>query len=55
MPPRARTTKPGRRGRPPKSIPKLNADADAIARAVFSAVRSPDPKRRIRKRTAKNG
>ena len=44
-------TKP--RGRPSKPIPKLGASPEKIARAVFSAVKKPDPKLRIaRKRTA---
>ena len=40
------------RGRPPRPIPKLGASPEKIARAVFSAVKKPDPKLRIaRKRT----
>ena len=39
-------------GRPPKPIPKLGASPEKIAKAVFSAVKKPDPKLRIaRKRT----
>ena len=47
-------TKPKRgRGRPPKEIPKLGASPEKIAKAVFSAVKKPDPKFRIaRKRMA---
>ena len=45
------TKKP--RGRPPKPVPNLGASPEKIARAVFSAVKKPDPKLRIaRKRTA---
>ena len=46
-------TKPKRgRGPPPKEIPQLDASPKKIARAVFSAVKRPDPKLRIaRKRT----
>ncbi len=44
--------KPKPRGRPSKPIPKLGASPEKIARAVFSAVKKPDPKLRIvRKRT----
>ena len=43
-------TKPKRgRGRPPKEIPKLGASPEKIAKAVFSAVKKPDPSRRIGK------
>ena len=43
---------PKPRGRPPKPIPKLDASPEMIARAVFSAVKKPDPNLRIaRKRT----
>ena len=31
------------RGRPPKEVPKLNASPEKIARAIFSAVKPPDP------------
>ena len=37
------------RGRPPKPIPKLGASPEKIAKAVFSAVKKPDPKLRIGK------
>ena len=37
------------RGRPPKPISKLGASPKKIARAVFSAVKPPDPSRRIGK------
>ena len=44
--------KPKPRGRPSKPIPKLDASPEKIARAVFSAVKKPDPQLRIaRKRT----
>ena len=48
------TTKPvpKPRGRPSRLIPKLGASPEKIAKAVFSAVKKPDPKLRIvRKRT----
>jgi len=34
------------RGRPPKEVPKLNASPEQIARAIFSAVKPPDPETR---------
>ncbi len=34
------------RGRPPKPIPKVDASPEQIARAIFSAVKPPDPSRR---------
>lgn len=37
------------RGRPSKLIPKLGASPEKIARAVFSAVKPPEPSRRIGK------
>ena len=40
------------RGRPPKKIPKLNATPEKAARAIFSAVKTPDPKLRTGKRKA---
>lgn len=44
------TEKPKRgRGRPPKEIPKLGASPERIARAFFSAVKPPDPSRRVGK------
>ena len=43
------TAKPKPRGRPSKPIPKLGAAPEKIARAVFSAVKKPDPSRRIGK------
>ena len=41
------TPKP--RGRQSKPIPKLAASPEKIARAVFSAVKKPDPSRRVGK------
>ena len=38
------------RGRPTKPIPKLDASPEKIARAMFSAAKPPDPKKRITKR-----
>lgn len=38
------------RGRPPKEVPKLDASPEKIARAMFSAAKPPDPKKRITKR-----
>ena len=43
---------PRPRGRPPKPIPKLSATPEQAARAIFSAVKPPDPKRRARRRKA---
>ena len=37
---------PKPRGRPAKPIPKLGASPEKIARAVFSAVKKPDPELR---------
>ena len=46
------TAKSKPRGRQSKPIPKLGAPPAKIARAVFSAVKKPDPNLRIaRKRT----
>ena len=47
---------PKPRGRPPKPIPNLDVSPDKIAKAVFSAVKKPDPSRRIgkAKQTAKS-
>ena len=42
-------TKRGR-GRPPKKVPKLNTSPEKAARAIFSAVKPPDLKRRVGKR-----
>ncbi|MDE0531178.1 MAG: hypothetical protein OXI01_06980 [Albidovulum sp.] len=36
------TAKRGR-GRPPKPIPKIYATPEQIARAIFSAIKPPDP------------
>jgi hypothetical protein len=46
------TTKPINprpRGRPPKPIPKLNVTPERAARAIFSAVKPPDPTIRVQK------
>ena len=43
------TAMPKPRGRPSKPIPKLGASPEKIARAVFSAVKKPDPSRRVGK------
>ena len=37
------------RGRPPKPLPKINASPEEVARAMFSAVKPPDPSIRIQK------
>ena len=37
------------RGRPPKPILKLNATPERAARAIFSAVKPPDPSIRVQK------
>ncbi len=36
-------TNPRPRGRPPKPIPKIEASPERVARAIFSAVKPPDP------------
>ena len=43
------------RGRPPKTIPKINVSPERVARAMFSAVKPPDPGKRVvkPKRSAK--
>lgn len=38
-----------RRGRPPKPLPKIDGTPEQIASAMFSAVKPPDPSRRIAK------
>ncbi len=38
------------RGRPETRIIKLNATPEQAARAIFSAVKPPDPTRRIKKK-----
>ena len=43
----AEPTKP--RGRPPKALPKIDARPERIARAMFSAVKRPNPSIRILK------
>lgn len=44
------------RGRPPKPIPRLDATPERAARAIFSAVKPPNPKLRkpSQKRPAKS-
>ncbi len=37
------------RGRPPKPLPKINASPERVARAMFSAVKKPDPSIRVQK------
>ena len=37
------------RGRPPKPLPKIDASPERVARAMFSAVKKPDPSIRILK------
>ncbi len=46
------TTKPVNtrpRGRPPKPIPKIATSPERVARAIFSAVKKPDPSIRVQK------
>ena len=40
------TEKPKARGRPPKEIPKIDATPEDAARAIFSAVKPADPRKR---------
>ena len=40
---------PRPRGRPPKPIPKIEASPERVARAIFSAVKPPDPSIRVTK------
>ena len=40
---------PRPRGRPPKPIPRIEASPDRVARAIFSAVKPPDPTIRVQK------
>ena len=37
------------RGRPPKPLPKIEASPERVARALFSAVKKPDPSIRLEK------
>ncbi len=37
------------RGRPPKPMPRIEASPEEIARAMFSAVKPPDPSIRVQK------
>ena len=37
------------RGRPPKPIPRIEASPERAARALFSAVKKPDPTIRVQK------
>jgi len=32
-----------KRGRPPKKIPRIDASPERVARAMFAAVKPPDP------------
>ena len=41
------TTRP--RGLPPKPIPRIEASPERAARAIFSAVKPPDPSIRVQK------
>ena len=41
------------RGRPPKPIPRIEASPERVARAIFSAVKPPDPSIRIPKTHAR--
>jgi len=43
------TEKPRPRGRPPKSIRKIDATPEEAARAIFSAVKPADPGKRMAK------
>ena len=40
---------PRPRGRPPKPIPDLGVTPERAARAIFSAVKKPDPTIRVQK------
>lgn len=40
---------PRPRGRPPKPIPRIEANPERVARAIFSAVKPADPTIRIQK------
>lgn len=40
---------PRPRGRPPKPIPRIEASPERVARAIFSAVKKPDPAIRVQK------
>ena len=40
---------PRPRGRPPKPIPRMEASPERAARAIFSAVKPPDPTIRVHK------
>ena len=37
------------RGRPPKPMPRIDARPEEVARAMFSAVKKPDPTIRVQK------
>ncbi len=41
---------PKKKGRPETRIIKLNATPERVARAIFSAVKPPDPTRRVNKK-----
>ena len=45
----APTPKPRRRGRPMTRTIKLDATPEEVARAMFAAVKPPDPSRRVRR------
>ena len=38
------------RGRPPKPMPRIDASPEQVARAMFSAVKPPDPSLRVPKK-----
>ncbi len=43
-----------KRGRPPKPIPRIDETPERVARAIFGAVKPPDPSRRkLNQRLAK--
>ena len=44
---------PRPRGRPPKPIPRIEASPERVARAIFSAVKQPDPTIRVPKTQAR--
>ena len=44
---------PRPRGRPPKPIPKLGVTPERASRAIFSAVKQPDPSIRVPKTQAR--
>ncbi len=42
------------RGRPPKPMPRIEASPQRVARAMFSAVKKPDPSIRLEKTGTRN-